>query len=72
MFISSYTGICFFVKKLIFFDISVNKIFECLYLFFGWERGHQLSTYAIGVGMESHPKCIQLCTGGGGVTPHVT
>ena len=42
----------FFVKKLIFPNvyISVNKIFECLYLFFGWERGHQLSTYSTGGG----------------------
>ena len=28
--------------------ISVNSIFECFYLFFGWEIRHPLSTYAIG------------------------
>ena len=40
----------------------------------GWERDHPLSTYATG-GMEGadrgegggdHPKCVQMCTGGGG------
>ena len=38
----------FFAKKFSFSNIyiSVNTIFECLYMFFGWERGHQLSTYA--------------------------
>ena len=47
-FISSYTTIYFFVKKFIFSNvcISVNTIFESFYMFFGWERGHQLSTYA--------------------------
>ena len=47
MFISSYTTICFFVKN--FFlnvYISVKTIFECSYMFFGWEIGHPLSTYA--------------------------
>ena len=28
----------------------MNTIFECLYMFFGSERGHQLSTYATGGG----------------------
>ena len=43
--------------------ISVNTIFECSYLFFGWEIGHPLSTYATG-GMEGvgHPKCVQVRT----------
>ena len=46
MFISSYTTIYFFVKN--FFSnvyISVNTIFECSYLSFGWEIGHPLSMY---------------------------
>ena len=82
MFISFYTSIYFFVKKFIFLNasISVNTIFECLCMFFGRERGHQLSTFATvgemggrggwggGVG---HPKCIPLHTGGGGVAPLV-
>ena len=40
----------FFRKKIIFSNvyISVNTIFECLYMFFDWERGHQLSTYTAG------------------------
>ena len=48
MFISSYNNIYFFVKKFIFPNvyISLSTIFEYLYMFFGWERGHQLSTYA--------------------------
>ena len=35
MFISSYTAIYFFVKELIFSNvyISVNTMFECLYMF---------------------------------------
>ena len=36
-------------------------------MFFGWERGHQLSTYSAVGGMVGHPKCVQLRTGGGGV-----
>ena len=51
--------------------------FECLYfsehniricyLFFGWEIGHPLSTYATG-GMEGdHLKCVQVRTGRRGV-----
>ena len=74
MFISSYTTIHFFLKKLIFSNvyILVNKIFECLYMFFSWERGHQLSTRITGGGMgESHPKYVQLRTEGGVLTPNV-
>ena len=69
MFISFYTSIYFFVKKFIFLNvsISVNTIFECLCMFFGRERGHQLSTFA----MQWYPKCIPLHTGGGGVAPLV-
>ena len=55
MFISSYTTIPFiFIKKFIFPNayISVNTIFECIYMFFGWERGHQLSAYATGGGLD--------------------
>ena len=40
--------------------ISVNTIFECCYLFFGWEIGHTLRTYATG-GMEG--SSWKLCTG---------
>ena len=39
--------------------ISVNTIFECCYLFFGWEIGHPLSTYATG-GMEGSSS--KMCT----------
>ena len=66
MFTSCYTTIYFFVKKFICSNvyISVNTIFECLYVFFGWEGGHQLSTYPTGGGMgEGHPKCVQLHKG---------
>ena len=69
MFISFYTTIYFFVKKFIFSDvyISVNTIFECLYIVFGRERGYQLSRYATGGGIgEGHPKCVRLLAGGGG------
>ena len=40
----------FFLKEFAFSDvyISVNMVFECLYIFFGWERGSKLSTYATG------------------------
>ena len=73
MFISSYTAIYFFVKKFIFSNayISVNTIVECLYMSFGWERGHQLSTYATDGEMGGHPKCVQLPREGGGVTTHM-
>ena len=49
----------------------MNTIFQCPHIFFGRERDHQLSTYATVGGMGSHPKCVQLRTGGGGVTPYV-
>ena len=44
VFISSYTTIYFSVN--IFFSnvyISVNTIFECSFLFFGWEHSHRSS-----------------------------
>ena len=47
----------FFVK--IFFlniYISVNIIFKCTYLSFGWEIGHPCN----------HPKCVHVLTGGEG------
>ena len=46
----SYTTIYFFVKKFIFSNvyISVNAIFECLYIIFSCEKGHHLSIYATG------------------------
>ena len=71
IFISSYT-IYFFVKIFIFPNvyISVNAIFECLSMFFGWERDHQLSTrncWGMGVmrtaahrGRQCHTLCV--CT----------
>ena len=52
MLISSYTAIYFFEKNFFSnFYISVNTIFECSYLFFGWEIGHLSSMYTTG-GME--------------------
>ena len=39
--------------------ISVNAMFECCYLFFGWKIGHLLNTYATGE-MEEGSK---ICTG---------
>ena len=67
MFISYYTIIYFFVKN--FFSnvyISVNTIFECSYLSFGWEIGHQLSVY-VTRGMErDHSKYLQMRAGGEG------
>ena len=50
MFVSSYNTIEFFVKKFSSSNvyIPVNTIFECLYYFYGLERDHQLSAYAIG------------------------
>ena len=65
MFISCYTTIYFFVKKFSFSNVynSVNTIFECPYMFFGWKRGHYLSTYATGEGMgrviQNEYKCLQ-------------
>ena len=49
-FILHYHSINFFVKKFIIlnYHFSVNTIFECIYIIFGWERGHQLSAYATG------------------------
>ena len=37
---------------------------------FGWERDHQLSTYATGGKIGSHPKWLQLRTGVGTVKLH--
>ena len=69
MFISSYTSIYFFVKNFFFFFnvyISLNTIFECYYLYFGWEIGHPLSMY-VTRGMEGdHPKCAQVRKWGDG------
>ena len=49
MFISSCTIVLFYFFSNAY--ISVNTIFECSYLFFGWE---------IGRGMKGvHPKCVQ-------------
>ena len=56
IFVSSHIAIFFLVKENKFSSfsnvyISVNTIFKCLYMFFGWEKGHQLSTYATIEGM---------------------
>ena len=66
MFISFYTTIYFFVKKFIFSNVCIfmNTIFESLYIFFGWEREHQLSTYATGGGrgwvvIQNAHSCVQ-------------
>ena len=55
----------FFRKELFFriFRISVNTIFKCSYLVFGWEMDHPLRTYATG-GMEGKGRR-------GGVIPNV-
>ena len=73
MFISCYTIIYFLVKKFIFSNVYVPviTIFEYLDMFFGWDRGNQLSAYATGRGTGGHPKWVQLRTGGGDLTPHV-
>ena len=67
MFISYYTIIYFLVNN--FFSnvyISVNTIFECSYLSFGWEIGHPLSM-CVTRGMErGHPKRLQIGTRGEG------
>ena len=67
-FISSYTTIYFFVKNLFFSDayISVNAIFECPCMFFGWERGHRLSTYATGEEMRRVIQYAYNCVHRGG------
>ena len=55
-----WTGMA--LKKFFFLNvyISVNTIFECCYLFFGWKIGHPLSTCATG-GMEG--RYSKVCTG---------
>ena len=69
-FTSSYTTIYFFVKAFIYLNvyISVNTIFECLYMFFGWERGHQLNIWTQLVGKsKTHTaaykgkRCLASC-----------
>ena len=63
MFISSYTIIHIFVKNFMFSNvyISVNTIFECLYMF--------LVENAAIIWWRD-PKCVQLHRKGGGVMPH--
>ena len=51
--------------------ISVNTIFERLYIFFGWKRGHKLSAYATVGGWGSSEIRTTTYRGGGGVTPYV-
>ena len=66
MFISSYTTIYFFLKNFFFSNvyISVNTIFECSYLSFGWEIGHPLSMY-VTRGMEGSKMCTGAYRGRG-------
>ena len=72
MFISYYTIIYFFVKN--FFSnvyISVNTIFECSYLSFGWEIGHPLSMY-VTRGIEGFMQNVyRYVQGESGITLHV-
>ena len=60
VFISHYTIIYFFVNNCFLnVYISVNMIFECSYLSFGWEIGHPFSMY-VTRGMErGHPKGVE-------------
>ena len=44
----------------------MNTIFECSYLYFGWEIGHPLSMCVARKIDEGHPKCLQMPTGGEG------
>ena len=65
MFISSYPTIYYFANN--FFSnayISVNTIFECSYLSFGWEIGHPLSMY-VTRGMEGSKMCTGAYRGRG-------
>ena len=70
MFVLFYTTIYFFVKKFIFSNvyISVNTIFECLYLFFFVEKG-AINLYASIKYLRNwqkdggHPKYVQLRRG---------
>ena len=62
-----------FHKEIYFFEylyFSEYDIQMSLYSI-GWERGHQLGTYATGGRMGVHRKCIELSSEGGGATPHV-
>ena len=58
MFISFHTTVYFFVNKFTFSNvyILVNTIFECHYVFFGWERSHQVRKQLV----ASHPGVIKL------------
>ena len=56
--------------------ISVNTIFECSYLFFVLKIGHLLGMYVTRGMQRSHPKCVQVHTGGEGhhascIRPHL-
>ena len=61
--LTSYNTIIYFFVNNFFPNvyISVNTIFECTYLSFGWEIGHPLSIY-VARGMErGHPKRREGC-----------
>ena len=72
-FISSNTTIYIFVKNSFFWNvyISVNTIFECCYLFFSWEIGHPLSTYATKEWREVIQNVYRRGQGERGITHHV-
>ena len=67
MFISSYTSLFCFRKEFCFSNvyISVNTIFECSYLPFGWETGHPLGM-CVTRGMERSKMCIAAYRDRGG------
>ena len=75
MFSSAYTTIpfTFSCRNFIFSNIciSVNTIFECIYMFFGCETDHPLSAYLTGGGIGGHPKCAKLRIEGGSITLNV-
>ena len=75
MFISFYATIYFFVKKFIFPNlyISMNAIFECLYMIFCLRKGNQLCNFVTieGKERECHPKHIQLRIAGESITPNM-
>ena len=48
----------------LFFYVSVNTIYECCYLFLGWEIGHSVTSYTAGGIEGGHPKCLQVRTAG--------
>ena len=72
MFISSYTTIYFFVKKFIFSNvyISVNSIFECLYMFLVEKEAINYKCIRNCWGDEGQSKMLTAAYSGSGITPH--